>query len=99
MRALYHKKLSQGKTEKKTLIYGAKKLPQIMLAILKSGEPYDPMRYSFPPEVDQPLDEIAELSKNSPLKIEYVNALWKTTSKTPSIFSSIPIGFFFSLHF
>jgi hypothetical protein len=44
MRTLYHKKLSQGKTEKQALICVAKKLLQIMLAMLKSGEPYNPMR-------------------------------------------------------
>jgi transposase len=44
MRSLYHKKLSQGKTEKQALICVAKKLLEIMLAMLKSGEPYDPLR-------------------------------------------------------
>jgi hypothetical protein len=45
MRSLYHKKLSQGKTEKQALICVAKKLLQIMPAMLKSGEPpHDPMR-------------------------------------------------------
>jgi len=44
MRNLYHKKISQGKTEKQALICVAKKLLQIMLAMLKSGEPYDPLR-------------------------------------------------------
>jgi transposase len=44
MRNLYHKKLSQGKTEKQALICVAKKLLQIMLAMLKSGEPYNPLR-------------------------------------------------------
>lgn len=42
MRALYHRKLSQGKTEKQALICVAKKLLQIMLAMLKSGELYNP---------------------------------------------------------
>jgi len=44
MRTLYHKKLSQGKTEKQALICVGKKLLQIMLAMLKSGEPYNPLR-------------------------------------------------------
>jgi len=42
LRTLYHRKLSQGKTEKQALICVAKKLLQIMLAMLKSGEPYNP---------------------------------------------------------
>ncbi|MBI5166245.1 MAG: IS110 family transposase [candidate division NC10 bacterium] len=44
MRTLYHRKLSQGKTEKQALIFVGKRLLQIMLAMLKSGEPYDPLR-------------------------------------------------------
>jgi len=44
MRILYHKKLSQGKTEKQALICVGKKLLQIVLAMLKSGEPYNPMK-------------------------------------------------------
>lgn len=44
MRTLYHKKLSQGKTEKQALICVGKKLLQIMLTMLKSGEPYNPMK-------------------------------------------------------
>jgi len=43
MRALYHRKISQGKTQKQALIYLGKKLLQIMLAMLKSGEPYNPL--------------------------------------------------------
>ena len=43
MRAVYHRKISQGKTEKQALIYLGKKLLQIMLAMLKSGEPYNPL--------------------------------------------------------
>jgi len=42
MRTLYHRKISQGKTQKQALIYVGKKLLQIMLAMLKSGEPYNP---------------------------------------------------------
>jgi transposase len=42
LRTLYHRKLSQGKTEKQALICVAKKLLQIMLAMLKSGQPYNP---------------------------------------------------------
>lgn len=44
MRTLYHRKLSQGKTEKQALICVAKKLIQMMLAMLKSGQPYNPAR-------------------------------------------------------
>jgi len=44
MKSLYHKKLSQGKTEKQALICVAKKLLQIMLSMLKSGQPYNPSR-------------------------------------------------------
>lgn len=44
MRTLYHKKLSQGKTEKQALIYVGKKLLQIALSMLKSGETYNPAR-------------------------------------------------------
>lgn len=44
MRTLYHKKLSQGKTEKQALICVGKKLLQIALSMLKSGESYDPSR-------------------------------------------------------
>jgi len=44
MRTLYHKKLSQGKTEKQALICVGKKLLQIALSMLKSGEAYNPAR-------------------------------------------------------
>jgi transposase len=44
MRTLYHRKLSQGKTEKQALICVAKKLAQMMLAMLKSGQSYNPAR-------------------------------------------------------
>jgi len=44
MRTLYHKKLSQGKTQKQALICVAKKLLQISLSLLKSGQTYDPAR-------------------------------------------------------
>ncbi len=44
MRSLYHKKLSQGKTEKQALICVAKKLLEMMLSMLKSGKPYNPSR-------------------------------------------------------
>jgi len=44
MRAIYHKKISQGKTAKQALIVVAKKLLQIMLAMLKSGKPYNPIQ-------------------------------------------------------
>jgi len=42
MKTLYHRKRSQGKTKKQALICVAKKLLHIMLAMLKSGEPYKP---------------------------------------------------------
>ncbi|OIO24821.1 hypothetical protein AUJ13_02140 [Candidatus Micrarchaeota archaeon CG1_02_49_24] len=44
MRLIYHKKVSQGKAAKQALIVVAKKLLQIMLAMLKSGKPYNPMQ-------------------------------------------------------
>ena len=44
MRTLYHKKLSQGKTEKQALICVGKKLLQIALSLLKSGDTYNPAR-------------------------------------------------------
>ena len=44
MRTLYHRKISQGKTEKQALICVGKKLLQVMLAMLKSGEPYNPAK-------------------------------------------------------
>lgn len=44
MRTLYHKKLSQGKTKKQALICVSKKLLQISLSLLKSGETYNPAR-------------------------------------------------------
>ncbi|HAX62040.1 MAG TPA: IS110 family transposase [Elusimicrobia bacterium] len=44
MRTLYHKKVSQGKSSKQALICVAKKLAQMMLSMLKSGQPYNPAR-------------------------------------------------------
>lgn len=44
LRALYHKKLSQGKTPKQAIICVAVKLAQMMLPMPKSGGPYDPAR-------------------------------------------------------
>lgn len=44
MRSLYQRKRSQGKTEKQALICVAKKLAQMMLAMLKSGQSYNPAR-------------------------------------------------------
>ena len=44
MRSLYHKKLSQGKTEKQALICVAKKLAHLCLSMLKSGQTYRPER-------------------------------------------------------
>lgn len=42
MKALYQRKCSQGKTKKQALICVGKKLLQIILAMLKSGKPYNP---------------------------------------------------------
>jgi hypothetical protein len=44
MRSLYHKKVSQGKSSKQALICVSKKLLQIALSLLKSGELYDPAK-------------------------------------------------------
>lgn len=44
MRTIYHRKISQGKTAKQALIVVAKKLLQIMLAMLKSGKLYNPIQ-------------------------------------------------------
>jgi transposase len=44
MRTLYHKKVSQGKSSKQALICVSKKLLQIALSLLKSGELYDPAK-------------------------------------------------------
>jgi len=49
MRTLYNKKISQGKTRQQALIYVAKKLAQMMLAMLKSGQEYKPERVFVPP--------------------------------------------------
>ena len=45
---LYHRKLSQGKTGKQALIYVAKKLAQLCLSVLKSGDVYRPERVFVP---------------------------------------------------
>jgi transposase len=47
-RALYHKKISQGKNGKQTLVYVAKKLAHLCLSMLKSGEAYKPERIFTP---------------------------------------------------
>lgn len=44
MQTLYHNKVSQGKSPKQALICVAKKLAQMMLSMLKSGQPYNPAR-------------------------------------------------------
>lgn len=44
MRTLYNRKRSQGKSEKQALICVAKKLAQLMLSLLKSGQQYNPAR-------------------------------------------------------
>jgi len=47
-RVLYHKKISQGKNGKQTLVYVAKKLAHLCLSMLKSGETYRPERVFMP---------------------------------------------------
>ena len=47
-KALYHRKLSQGKTAKQALIYVAKKLAHLCLSMLKSGDSYNPSRVFMP---------------------------------------------------
>ncbi len=64
MRTLFHRKLSQGKTKKQALICVGKKLLQVMLAMLKSGEPYNPLKVFVS----------TELSKSS-LKIYAIDSL------------------------
>lgn len=49
MRTLYNKKVSQGKTHKQALIYVAKKLSQMILSMLKTGELYQPGRVFISP--------------------------------------------------
>ena len=44
MKTLYHRKLSQGKLPKQAIICVVKKLAQLMLSMLKSGQPYEPAR-------------------------------------------------------
>jgi len=44
MRLVYNRKISQGKSKKQALIVVAKKLLQIMLAMLKSGKTYNPIQ-------------------------------------------------------
>jgi len=47
-KALYNKKCSQGKTSKQALVYVAKKLAQLCLSMLKSGDTYRPQRVFMP---------------------------------------------------
>ena len=47
-KALYDRKVSQGKTAKQALIHVAKKLAHLCLSMLKSGESYDPSRVFMP---------------------------------------------------
>jgi transposase len=49
LKCLYNKKVSQGKSPKEALIYVAKKLAHIMLALLKTGEDYRPERVFVAP--------------------------------------------------
>ena len=47
-KALYNRKVSQGKTGKQALVYVAKKLCHLCLSMLKSGELYKPGRVFMP---------------------------------------------------
>ena len=47
-KALYNRKVSQGKTGKQALVYVAKKLSHLCLSMLKSGELYKPGRVFMP---------------------------------------------------
>lgn len=47
-KALYDRKVSQGKTAKQSLVYIAKKLAHLCLSMLKSGESYNPSRVFMP---------------------------------------------------
>jgi transposase len=47
-KALYDRKVSQGKTAKQSLVYVAKKLAHLCLSMLKSGESYNPARVFMP---------------------------------------------------
>jgi transposase len=47
-KALYDRKVSQGKTAKQSLVYVAKKLAHLCLSMLKSGEDYNPSRVFMP---------------------------------------------------
>jgi len=44
MRTMYHRKISEGKAPKQAIICVVKKLAQLMLSMLKSGETYNPAR-------------------------------------------------------
>jgi len=44
MRVIYQRKISQGKSAKQALIVVAKKLLEVMLAMLKSGKTYNPIQ-------------------------------------------------------
>jgi len=47
-KALYGRKISQGKTAKQALVYVAQKLAHLCLSMLKSGESYNPSRLFMP---------------------------------------------------
>ena len=47
-KALYDRKVSQGKTAKQALVHIAKKLAHLCLSMLKSGEAYNPSRVFMP---------------------------------------------------
>jgi len=49
MKALFNKKVSQGKTSKQALITVSKKLAHLMLSMLKTGETYKPERVFVAP--------------------------------------------------
>ena len=47
-KALYNRKISQGKTAKQALVYVVKKLAHLCLSMLKSGDSYNPSRVFMP---------------------------------------------------
>ena len=47
-KALYNRKVSQGKSAKQALVHVAKKLAHLCLSMLKSGEDYNPSRVFMP---------------------------------------------------
>ena len=48
LKALYNRKVSQGKTAKQALVHVAKKIAHLCLSMLKSGQVYNPSRVFMP---------------------------------------------------